>query len=205
MFIFCRREGTTEDQDNLAHLETEGSGGSGEDPAAATALRLAENLATLTDFSYLSKRNHISRPDTTSPETPKKRSPKVKSDGINATEPSTTKSTGAADRPQNTTSTSTEKIDESVAKVVKEHFHMKPNVGMHIQCKVPGKPERMKGTLQFLGHIPNLPRRTNVIVAGIQLEADEDLATDGTFLGKRYFSTAPKRGYFVPYKNCMLI
>ena len=61
----------------------------------------------------------------------------------------------------------------------------------------------MRGTLQYLGHIDNLPKRSNIVVAGLQLEAKEELATDGSFLGKRYFTAPTKQGYFVPFKNCV--
>ena len=93
-------------------------------------------------------------------------------------------------------------VEEGVMRSVEEKFHVKPSIGMHVKCKIPGKQEPMKGTLQFLGHINNLPKKSNVIVAGLELEKREELGTDGTFLGKRYFKSAPKRGYFVPVKNC---
>lgn len=94
-------------------------------------------------------------------------------------------------------------IDDAVATSVQERIHLKPTFGMHIRCKIPGKSDKLKGTLEFLGHIKNLPKRSSVVVAGLQLDTEEDLGTDGTFLGKRYFVAPAKRGYFVPFKNCV--
>ena len=81
-------------------------------------------------------------------------------------------------------------------------YSVQPRPDMRVRCKVPGKESPMKGSLKYLGRISNLPKRSNVVVAGIQLEHEEDLGTDGTFLGKRYFTAPNKHGYFVPMKNC---
>lgn len=98
---------------------------------------------------------------------------------------------------------STENFAESaVAKDFISKFNVSPKSGMHMKCKIPGKNTLMKGSLKYIGHISNLPKRSNVIVAGLELEHEEDLGTDGSFLGKRYFEAPPKRGYFVPVKNC---
>lgn len=40
------------------------------------------------------------------------------------------------------------------------------------------------------------------LIVGMELPQDDKLATDGTFLGVKYFSTKPKRAYFVPAKLC---
>lgn len=93
-------------------------------------------------------------------------------------------------------------LDSDSIKQIEEKFHIKPNVGMHLKCNVPGKSDPIRGVLKWYGHITNLPRRSNVVVAGVELDKEEDLGTNGTFLGKRYFEAAPKRGYFVPIKNC---
>ena len=92
--------------------------------------------------------------------------------------------------------------DENVLKAVETMFHIKPAIGMHVRCKITGKSEPIKGTLKYMGHIRNLPKKSNIIVAGIELDHEEDLGTDGTFLGKRYFLSPTKKGYFVPVKNC---
>lgn len=97
---------------------------------------------------------------------------------------------------------STNNTDPAVIKAVTDMFHMPPSLGMHVKCKVPGKADQLKGSLRYMGHITNLPKRNNVIVAGLELDHEEELGTDGTFLGKRYFIATPKTGYFVPVKNC---
>ena len=94
-------------------------------------------------------------------------------------------------------------IDQGLVRAVNDKFHFKPFIGMPLQCNVSGKSTQMRGTLQYLGHIQNLPKRSNIVVAGLELEQTEDLATDGSFLGKRYFTAPAKRGYFVPFKNCI--
>ena len=93
-------------------------------------------------------------------------------------------------------------LDSESLKQVEEKLHVKPNIGMHLKCNVPGKSDPIRGVLKWFGHITNLPKRSNVVVAGVELEKEEDLGTNGTFLGKRYFEAAPRRGYFVPIKNC---
>ena len=93
-------------------------------------------------------------------------------------------------------------LDSESIKQIEEKLHIKPNIGMHLKCNVPGKSDPIRGVLKWYGHITNLPRRSNVVVAGVELDKEEDLGTNGTFLGKRYFEAAPKRGYFVPIKNC---
>jgi len=114
-------------------------------------------------------------------------------------------STSTADNSSSASDTSkkSDGVEDEVAKTVADkYFHEKPELGMAIKCKIPGKTGPMDGVLKFIGHIPNLPKRSSVIVAGLELSTDEDLGTDGTFLGKRYFTVPAKRGYFVPVKNC---
>lgn len=95
-------------------------------------------------------------------------------------------------------------IDNALVEAINDKFHFKPSIGMSIGCKVNGKASPLRGTLQYLGHINDLPvNKRNIVVAGLKLEDDEDLATDGTFLGKKYFNAPQKRGYFVPFKNCV--
>ena len=160
--------------------------------AAAQAQKLAESLATTVSIATLQNGNLYKRNKILHPVIKKKdqlnRKFKFNSNNITTEEAKTSQR---------------KPIDDAVSKFVEERFHVKPNFGMHIRCKVPGKSERLKGTLEFLGHITNLPKRNNVIVAGLQLDVDEDLGTDGTFLGRRYFTAPPKRGYFVPFKNCI--
>jgi len=93
-------------------------------------------------------------------------------------------------------------VDPAIAKDFIAKYSVDPKPNMRVRCKVPGKESPMKGSLKYLGRISNLPKRSNVVVAGLQLEHEEDLGTDGTFLGKRYFTAPNKRGYFVPMKNC---
>lgn len=60
----------------------------------------------------------------------------------------------------------------------------------------------MKGVLKWVGHLPTLPKTKDNIVAGIELIKQDKLGTDGSFMGKRYFTATSKRGYFVRYKDC---
>jgi len=101
-----------------------------------------------------------------------------------------------------TTKGDSEFVDPAIAKDFISKYSVDPKPNMRVRCKVPGKESLMKGSLKYLGRISNLPKRSNVVVAGIQLDHEEDLGTDGTFLGKRYFTAQNKHGYFVPMKNC---
>lgn len=94
-------------------------------------------------------------------------------------------------------------IDAGIVRAVIDRFHFLPYIGMNMKCRVSGKRRIVRGTLQFLGHLHKLPKRNNVVIAGLRLENDENLATDGTFLGKRYFVAPKKRGYFVRFKDCL--
>ena len=91
-------------------------------------------------------------------------------------------------------------IDAELAKQTEKEFRITPSVGMKLRCALPKK--QLDGTLQFLGYIPNLPKRNHLLVAGLEIDGPEDLATDGTFFGKRYFETPPKRAYFLPFRSC---
>lgn len=204
--ITFRREGTTEEQDNLARLESESSGSGEELVGGIKTQQLVKNLAQAVSIAMYSKdgklvekRSKIYHPSkhlNTKPlTTSTKRSTNNKTSTIaNNTNKAYTKKTN-----------NRRSIDAAVVRSVEDKYHIKPNFGMHIKCKVPGKSEKLKGTLEYLGHIHNLPKKSNVIVAGLQLDSDEDLGTDGTFLGNRYFTTKQKRGYFVPFKNCIPI
>jgi len=219
------REGTTEQQDTIA-MDPDVGSGSGLDEAAQ-AQRLAESLAMnnmpltkITKMSSfkrdnaavpsISKRTKISRPDKTKKKTKSaSKKSKTKASKVSSTNTAAVNSTSNSTKaislspakladlnPSNST------IDQAISRSVEDLFHVKPVIGMHVRCKVPGKSDKMKGSLRYIGHITNLPKRNNVIVAGIELDHDEELGTDGTFLGKRYFITTPKKGYFVPVKNC---
>ena len=60
----------------------------------------------------------------------------------------------------------------------------------------------MKGVLKWVGYLPTLVKTKNNIIAGIELAKEDKLGTDGSFMGNRYFTAAPKHGYFVRYKDC---
>ena len=94
-------------------------------------------------------------------------------------------------------------IDSVAAGVIQERYHFHPVADMVLRCTLNGKSEPLIGGLKYLGHLNSLPAKRNTIVAGIQLQVPEELGTDGTFLGKRYFYAPPKRAYFVPVKNCV--
>ena len=95
-------------------------------------------------------------------------------------------------------------IEPAILKLAEHQSHIIPSIGMHLRCTIPRKSVPLNGTLKFLGHIPNLPKRNNLLVAGLEVESTEDLATDGTFFGKRYFTTPPKKAYFLPFKSCKI-
>ncbi|CAB3988895.1 ubiquitin carboxyl-terminal hydrolase CYLD isoform X3, partial [Paramuricea clavata] len=55
------------------------------------------------------------------------------------------------------------------------------------------------GKIRWLGFVPNSDKK----IAGLELEEEMDSCTDGTFLGKRYFTCPNKRGFFVHLHNCL--
>ena len=72
-----------------------------------------------------------------------------------------------------------------------------------MSCRIKNESGRfINGTLRYLGQFPGLVRDKTVLVAGLELDHEETLGTDGSFLGVKYFSTIPKRGYFVEYEDC---
>jgi dynactin complex subunit len=75
-------------------------------------------------------------------------------------------------------------------------------IGTKVVCHVRGKAGSLKGVLKWVGHLPTLPKTKDNIVAGIELIKQDKLGTDGSFMGKRYFTATSKRGYFVRYKDC---
>ena len=75
-------------------------------------------------------------------------------------------------------------------------------IGKRVVCHVRGKAGILKGVLKWIGYLPTLPKNKDNIVAGIRLYKQDKLGTDGSFMGKRYFTAAPKHGYFVRYKDC---
>ena len=176
--------------------------GSGADETAQ-AQKLAENLAlnNMPRFKAANYKRDQFQTKATSPY-------KINVKRTKITRPKKTKKSKS--KPNNTTNfsgnkgltSSTNNTDPAVIKAVTDMFHMPPSLGMHVKCKVPGKADQLKGSLRYMGHITNLPKRNNVIVAGLELDHEEELGTDGTFLGKRYFIATPKTGYFVPVKNC---
>lgn len=75
-------------------------------------------------------------------------------------------------------------------------------IGAKVVCHIRGKTTSLKGVLKWVGYLPTLPKTNTNIVAGIELIKEDKLGTDGSFMGKRYFTASPKRGYFVRYKDC---
>ena len=75
-------------------------------------------------------------------------------------------------------------------------------IGTKLNCHVRGKTGNLEGVLKWIGYLPTLPKTKDNIVAGIELVKKNKLGTDGSFMGKKYFTAAPKHGYFVRYKDC---
>eukprot|EP00794_Sanderia_malayensis_P008135 gene8135-9005_t len=228
------REGTTDEEDTMSQrdndqIEGDFSGSGLEE--SAQAQKLAENLAAnnmpvTKNFAEqkIVKRKVTSRFDDTDSKRSKIQKPATltknkdgdkassgkdekKTDGLSKDASATEESKTSKPTGDNSTATTEEgtNLDSESIKKVEEKLHVKPAIGMHLKCNVPGKNEPIKGLLKWYGHITNLPKRSSVVVAGVELSNDADLGTDGTFLGKRYFEAAPKRGYFVPIKNCHAI
>ncbi|XP_065657239.1 carboxypeptidase D [Hydra vulgaris] len=221
------REGVTEVHEATNSEDSFGSG-SGLDEATQ-AQKLAESLAINTvpisksmrhshaakriyEREYVpipkEKRAKISRPEKKKMKVEKKNKKSSKSKttaknlmGIKGAA-NNTSNTSSIEKQQDQKNGSNATDNENVLKAVESMFHIKPSIGMHVRCKITGKSEPIKGTLKYMGHIKNLPKKSNIIVAGIELDHEEDLGTDGTFLGKRYFISPSKKGYFVPMKNC---
>ncbi|XP_057299684.1 carboxypeptidase D-like [Hydractinia symbiolongicarpus] len=225
------REGASDQQDNIG-VESEAGSGSGMDETVqaqklAESLALTSNAQvikgktqsavkkdrqpSLLEHTIFDKRGKISHPEKSKKKKSAKKN-KLKEISEKSVSKSTVKNVtetlpvnnNATVTPSSTESAkenSTE-IDSDVIAAAEEKLHVKPTIGMHLRCKIPGKDTLMKGTLKYLGHISNLPKRSNVIVAGMELDHPEELGTDGSFLGKRYFISSPKTGYFVPVKNC---
>lgn len=226
-FLFViRREGTTEEQDSLGKddiAQDIGSGSGNEATEASQAIRLAENLA-LNPLS-MHEAPVYDREDPRDTEIAKSVTPTTFENNDKNDDPSsaihnyrhpllttmrnrlkTNNITVVTKYPTKDGDTSTNvqrsKIDPGVVKRVVDDYRLKPKLGMYLECNVPGKDNTLKGTLKYLGTIANLPKRSDIIVAGLFLDSDADRGTDGTFLGKRYFATPPKRSYFVPFKYC---
>ena len=189
--------------------------------AAATKRGFLPPTAMHDDTSMFNeKRNKITRPPKASKQSKKrnkvsKRSSEKKSEiSTTASSTSSKNDTSAEVKKASVSSSSSSSsrpeeqkndadfVDPAISKDFIAKYSVEPKLNMRVRCKVPGKESPMKGSLKYLGRISNLPKRSNVVVAGLQLEHEEDLGTDGTFLGKRYFTAPTKRGYFVPMKNC---
>ncbi|XP_066517926.1 ubiquitin carboxyl-terminal hydrolase CYLD [Hoplias malabaricus] len=54
------------------------------------------------------------------------------------------------------------------------------------------------GVIRWLGQIPGITEP----VAGIELDQELSAATDGSYLGERYFRCPPNKGLFVKLRNC---
>ncbi|KII65896.1 Carboxypeptidase N catalytic chain [Thelohanellus kitauei] len=78
-----------------------------------------------------------------------------------------------------------------------------------LTCQIPGRTQNLSGKLKWSGTIPELANHTSTplesIILGLELMKSDDLATDGTFLGKRYFTTKPNHAYFIPKNLCKRI
>lgn len=227
IFFIIRREGTTTDQDTVAKDDIArdvGSGNEAEISEASQALKLAENLAlnpfTLNqqnskreDVKYQNEKltgregegksaesqNHEKRTIIPYPDGEKIISNirnKLNRNNIEVSVKYGDREVSSEVKKRNLD------IDDQVLKRVQDDFLLTPKLGMFVKCNIPGNRKTFDGTLRYLGTVNNLPNRSLDIIAGLQLHEDNDLGTDGTFLGKQYFTTEPKRGYFVPFKYC---
>lgn len=75
-------------------------------------------------------------------------------------------------------------------------------IGSSVACRLAGKKGLNKGTLRWVGHLPQMPLDNAHLIAGVELLADNKLGTDGTYRGVRYFKSSPNRGYFFRLKDC---
>ena len=78
-------------------------------------------------------------------------------------------------------------------------------IGSTVACRISGKKALTTGNLRWVGHLPKMPTDDPHLIAGVELTADNKLGTDGTYRGVRYFSSAPKRGYFFRLKDCKAV
>ena len=96
-------------------------------------------------------------------------------------------------------------IEDSIKRYIESEYHVTPRMGMKLSCMVPNRSDPLTGKVKFLGNVSNLPNRSHLLVAGLEIEQPEDLATDGIFFGRRYFQTLPKRAYFLPFSTCKAV
>lgn len=184
--FFIRREGTTEDQDTIIdrvkdEAYTSGSGNIASDVAPLIKKLALDYPVPASNFSLISG-YYDYQTDRRSK--------------INRPESGSGSGDGSGGMNH---------IDPSAIETVEAETQKKPFIGMPMQCKITGQENDMKGTLQFLGQVPEIPERDNILVAGVELESDLDFASDGTYLGRRYFRSPPNRAYFTSFKNCNVL
>ena len=224
LFFVIRREGTTQEEDSLAKddiVHDVGSGSDAESNEASQAIRLAENLAliplplnqqvgreeaknrmgkdVIRRVNYKPSNENVKRANIPYPNDDAllmKMRRKLSNNNITVTvKYGDTLNTNMSYK-RNLA------IDEDIIKRVENDYRIKPKLGMYLRCDIPGNTGIIEGMMRYLGIIRNLPNRRYDIIAGLQLDSASDRGTDGTFLGRRYFTTLPKRGYFVPFKYC---
>ena len=91
------------------------------------------------------------------------------------------------------------KDTEGAAKVDKKYEHI---LGTKVACYLTGKKGIKMGMLRWVGNLPSMPKDTAHLIAGVELDTADKMATDGTYRGVRYFDSKPKRGYFFRLADC---
>ncbi|XP_025115763.1 ubiquitin carboxyl-terminal hydrolase CYLD-like isoform X1 [Pomacea canaliculata] len=71
-------------------------------------------------------------------------------------------------------------------------------VGSMVEVLLQGKPP-LYGVIKWIGTFDD---QTNKVIAGLEMEEEISAGTDGTFKGKRLFSCAPHKAFFVPLNKC---
>ncbi|XP_023692192.1 ubiquitin carboxyl-terminal hydrolase CYLD [Paramormyrops kingsleyae] len=71
-------------------------------------------------------------------------------------------------------------------------------MGLEVGCMVEVNDPPLYGVIRWIGEISGIPEP----VAGLELDQELTAATDGSYLGERYFRCPANKGLFVKLRNC---